>query len=58
MVPRKMVPLGDDELEGVSGGVGGSVVDPNNPFEVLDDSNGHVLGRKNTYDTKKNDHAE
>ena len=46
MVPRKMVPLGDDELEGVSGGViGFSVVPQADPFKYLDDHNGQVLER-------------
>ncbi len=52
---NKVNVINDDTLEGVSGGlifnasnIAGA--DPNNPFEVLDDSNGQVLARANSYD--------
>ena len=52
---KKANMISDGALEGVSGGlifnasnIAGS--DPNNPFEVLDDRNGQVLARANSYD--------
>ena len=52
---NKVNGIDDDALEGVSGGlifdssnIAGA--DPNNPFEVLDDSNGQVLARANSYE--------
>ncbi len=52
---NKVNGINDDALEGVSGGLifnasNISGADPNNPFEVLDDSNGQVLARANSYD--------
>lgn len=45
----------DEEVDSASGGLifnASNIIgsDPQNPFEVLDDTNGNVLARANTYD--------
>ena len=52
---NKVNGIDDDALEGVSGGEifndsNNAGADPNNPFEVLDDSNGQVLARASSYE--------
>ncbi len=52
---KKANMISDDALEGVSGGLifNASMLDgsdPDGPFEVLDDSNGQVLARANSYE--------
>ena len=52
---NKVNAINDDTLEGVSGGLifnasNISGAKPETPFQVLDDNNGQVLARANSYD--------